>query len=304
MEFFKNKTTIDFMKLRQASLVFSLVMLLFCLGSLFANGLKLGLDFTGGTQVELRFPKPIMINDIRTKLADSGEAGVQVQAYGSANDVLLRFQTIASHQAEFKQKLTDLFPRVELKRIDVVGPQIGQSLLNDGLLAIFLSVLATMAYIALRFEYRFAVSAALSLIHDPVLILGIFAFFNLEFNLISLAALLTILGYSLNDTIVVYDRIRETFRLNPELSTAEVVNLSINQTLSRTIMTSGLTLLVVVALFIWGGPTLNGFALALIIGILVGTYSSIYIAGGFAVALGLTRATLIKPKKQSLAGTV
>ncbi len=292
------------MKLRKLSLLLSLFMFIFCIASLSINGLKLGLDFTGGTQVELHFPKPVVTNDLRTTLTKAYEDGVQVQAYGSTNDVLLRFQSIATHQTEFKQKLQQLFPGVSIRRIDVVGPQIGQSLLNDGLLAIFFSVLATMAYIAIRFEYRFAISAALSLIHDPILILGTFAFFKLEFNLISLAALLTILGYSLNDTIVVYDRIRETFRLQPKLKTYDVVNLSINQTLSRTIMTSGLTLMVVIALFIWGGPTLNGFALALIIGIVVGTYSSIYIAGGFAVALGLTSKTLIKPKKQSLAGTV
>lgn len=304
MEFFKTNTAIDFMKLRKASLVFSLIILCFCIGSLAINGLKLGLDFTGGTQVELHFPNAVATAKVREQLSQVEQENVQVQAYGSSNDILLRFQTINQNQDEFKQGLLKSLPGAEIRRIDIVGPQIGKSLLNDGLFAILLSVIATMAYIAIRFEYRFAVSAALSLIHDPVLILGVFAFFNLEFNLISLAALLTILGYSLNDTIVVYDRIRETFRLNPELNTREVVNLSINQTLSRTIMTSGLTLMVVVALYIWGGPTLSGFALALILGILVGTYSSIYIAGGFAVALGLTRNALIKPKKQSLAGTV
>lgn len=304
MEFFKNKTKVDFMKLRKASLVVSIGMLCFCLISLATKGLELGLDFTGGTQVELHFPKALAMDEIRSKLNQADESGMQVQTYGSTKDILIRFKAIKTHQDEFKAKLQQLFPKVEIRRLDVVGPQIGKSLLHDGLLAILLSVIATMIYIAIRFEYRFAISAALSLVHDPVLILGVFAFFGLEFNLISLAALLTILGYSLNDTIVVYDRIRETFRLNPKLTTYDVVNLSINQTLSRTIMTSGLTLLVVIALFIWGGPTLNGFALALILGIIVGTYSSIYIAGGFAVALGLTRETLIKPNKKSLAGTV
>lgn len=304
MEFFRKTTCIDFMRLRKHSLVISLLLLVFSVGSIMHNGLRLGLDFTGGIQVELHFPNIVETANIRQSLEANNEPEVQVQSYGTARDILLKFQKINKNQDEFKQSLLKIFPNVEIRRIDIVGPQIGEELLNDGMLAVFLSVIATMAYIAIRFEYRFAISAALSLIHDPVLILGIFAFFKLEFNLISLAALLTILGYSLNDTIVVYDRIREAFKIYPEKKTFDIVNLSINQTLSRTIMTSGLTLMVVLALYIWGGPTLSGFALALIIGILVGTYSSIYIAGGFAVALGLSRETLIKPKKQSLAGTV
>lgn len=304
MEFFRKQTSINFMKLRLHSFIVSIVLLIFSIGSLWHNGLKLGLDFTGGMQVELHFPKIVEPEQVRTKLSEISKQDIQVQSYGTANDLLIRLQSIENTQSDFKDNIKQAYPNVEIRRIDIVGPQIGKSLLHDGMIAVLLSVVATMIYIAIRFEYRFAISAALSLVHDPVLILGVFAFCHLEFNLISLAALLTILGYSLNDTIVVYDRIREAFRLYPEKATSDIVNLSINQTLSRTIMTSGLTLMVVIALYIWGGATLNGFALALIIGILVGTYSSIYIAGGFAVALGLSREALVKQKKQSLAGTV
>ena len=179
-----------------------------------------------------------------------------------------------------------------------MSPQVGETLLTTGILAIIVSLIGMMIYIALRFDLRFALSAAVALVHDPVFILGIFAFFHLEFNLIVLAGLLTVIGYSINDTIVVYDRARENFRKVRKITSSEIMDLSINQTLSRTIMTSGLTLLVVVALFIFGGETLRPFSLALILGIVVGTYSSIYVAGALAVALGLDRTHLVKaPRK-------
>ncbi len=182
--------------------------------------------------------------------------------------------------------------------LDYIGPQVGQQLMMNGILAVIVALIATMIYISLRFEFRFALSAAIALIHDPVLILGIFSFFHLEFNLIVLAAVLTVIGYSLNDTIVVYDRIRHNFRKVRRGTPTEIVDLSINQTLSRTIMTSSLTLIVVVALFIFGSTTLRPFALALIIGIIIGTYSSIYIAGSLVVKFGLNGQHLVRsPKK-------
>ena len=191
-----------------------------------------------------------------------------------------------------KKKINLALPDGSIQRVEFIGSQVGSSLITNGILAILISLLATMLYIAIRFEYRFAISAALSMIHDPILILGIFSFFHLEFNLISLTAILTILGFSLNDTIVVYDRVRENFQKIRNASTTDILNLSINETLSRTIMTSGLTALAVVSLLIFGGATLFGFSLALIIGIVIGTYSSIYVAGAIALSLGLNRESL------------
>ena len=179
----------------------------------------------------------------------------------------------------------------------IIGPQVGKELATSGALALVLAMLGTAIYIALRFEYRFAISAAVSLIHDPLIILGIFSYFQMEFDLTSLAALLTVMGYSLNDTIVVFDRIRENFRKSRKGTPTEIVNLSVNQTLSRTIMTSGLTLLAVLSLFFFGGETLHGFATAMVAGIVVGTYSSIYVAGALAVALGLNRQDLLPPSR-------
>lgn len=276
--------------------IFSAVLFVLSLSILFINGLNLGLDFTGGTQVEIQYTKPADLNKIREQLAATGFPEAIVQAYGSANEVLVR---IAPHenlnQQDLKAKLLQTLSGATINRIEYIGPQVGKTLITNGILAIVISLIGTMLYIALRFEYRFAVSAIVALIHDPVLILGIFALFKIEFNLITLAAVLTIIGYSLNDTIVVYDRVRENFRRLRKTNAMEIMNISINQTLSRTIMTSGLTLLVVLALFLFGGEMLRGFSLALIIGIIIGTYSSIYVAGSLAVALGLDRKHLLPP---------
>jgi preprotein translocase subunit SecF len=192
-------------------------------------------------------------------------------------------------------------PGATIQSSSFIGAQVGKELATNGALALFIALLGTAIYIALRFEYRLAISAAVSLIHDPIIILGFFAVTGMEFDLISLAAILTIIGYSLNDTIVVFDRIRENFRKQRKpTNTIEVINLSVNETLSRTIITSGLTLLTVVSLFIYGGKVLHGFSTALLIGIVIGTYSSIYVAGALAVALGLKREDLLPPTKEAL----
>lgn len=289
MEFFKTNTKIDFMGQRFYAAIFSVLLCIFSLGALFYNGLNLGLDFTGGTQIEVSYPTAADLNLIREQLANAGFQDPIVQAYGTANDVLIRISSQAKDQDQLKTTILQALPGATLHQIEYIGPQVGKTLITNGILAILVSLIGTMLYIALRFEYRFAISAAIALIHDPILILGVFAFFGIEFNLIALAALLTIIGYSLNDTIVVYDRVRENFRKVRKASPTEIMNLSINQTLSRTIMTSGLTLLVVISLFIFGGEMLRGFSLALIIGIIIGTYSSIYVAGSLAVAMGLDR---------------
>lgn len=300
MEFFKHKTNIDFMGQRFIAMGFSILLFVVSIGVMSVKGLNLGLDFTGGTQVEAAYTSIPNTTQLRSHLNKAGFPEATVQAYGNAKSVLIR---VAPHadltQKQLKAKLVTVLPGANIQRVEFIGPQVGKTLLSNGVLAVLVSMLATMLYIALRFEYRFAVSAAVSLIHDPILILGIFSLFQLEFNLISLAALLTILGYSLNDTIVVYDRVRENFRKHRNYSPSEVVNSAINQTLSRTIMTSGLTLLVVLALFVFGGETLKGFSVALIVGIVIGTYSSIYVAGSLAVMMGLDRYALLPKAKQA-----
>lgn len=301
MEFFKKQTNIDFMGLRKWTAALSIILFVTSIGSLLVHGLKWGLDFTGGTQMQLAFKQPADLSNIRTQLQQAGFAEAVVQSYGTAEDVLI---SIAPHENMTQQQLTtrvlQVLPNAALKQVEYVGPQVGQELATKGALAVIVALLGTMLYIAIRFEYRFAVGAALALIHDPVLILGLFSLFHWEFNLVALAAVLAVIGYSLNDTIVIFDRIRENFRKVRKGTPVEIVNLSINQTLSRTIMTSATTLMVVLALFFYGGPMIHGFATALIIGIVVGTYSSIYVAGALAVALGLSRNDLLPPPKQML----
>ena len=302
MEFFKEKPTIPFMKQRWLAVTISAIIFICSILSLCIHGLNLGSDFTGGTQIEISFSQPTSATQLRTQLVSAGFTQATVQAYaqktGSENMFSIR---IGLHKTltpeELKAKLSAALPTGHINQLEYIGPQVGKQLMTNGILAVALVFLGTMIYIALRFEYRFALSAAIALVHDPVLILGVFSFFHLEFNMIVLTALLTVIGYSLNDTIVVYDRVRENFRKIRQLPPLEIMDLSINQTLSRTIMTSGLTLIVVIALFVYGGQSVHGFSLALIIGIVVGTYSSIYVAGSLAVAFGLTRSSLIPQQR-------
>ncbi len=298
MEFFKKKTAIPFMRQHKWASLLSVLMFIASLSALACYGLNLGLDFTGGTQISLNFADPVDVNQVREELQTAGFEQVVVQAY-TARELSVRIAPLKEKtQEELKSQLMLVMPAANIVEINYIGPEVGKTLMTNGILAIIVSLIAIMIYIALRFDYRFAISAAVALIHDPVLILGIFSFFHLEFNLIVLAAVLTVIGYSLNDTIVVYDRVRENFRKVRKGTPTEIMDLSINETLSRTIMTSGLTLLVVIALFVFGGQMIHNFALALIIGIMVGTYSSIYIAGSLAVALGLNRASLIPTTKK------
>lgn len=307
MEFFKQGTKIDFMKQRKIAYVFSLILFVASIVSLCMNHLNLGLDFTGGVQVEVHYVDTVDLTNIREQLASAHLEGANVIRYGSSHDAqvtlpLKNFATLKKDEAAFLEKqtiamFTDILPGATVTRVDYVGPQVGKQLAQQGMLAVIVSLIATMIYIALRFEMRFAFSSAIALVHDPVLILGIFSFFHVEFDLIALAAVLTVIGYSLNDTIVIFDRVRENFRKLKKAIPNEVMNLSINQTLSRTIMTSGLTLTVVVVLFFFGGAMLKGFSLALIIGIVIGTYSSIYVAGALAIAMGLEKKHLMPTPK-------
>ena len=298
MEFFKTNTRIPFMRQRKWAAIFSLSILLISVLSLSIRGLNLGLDFTGGTLIEASFDQATHVNTLRKTLNDNGFDKAVVQAF-NVNEYSIRLTPQAGQsQQTLRNQFSHLFPHATVQSVSFIGPQVGKALVTNGILAVVASFICVMIYIALRFEYRFAISAALALVHDPLLILGIFSLFQLEFNLIVLAAVLTVIGYSLNDTIVVYDRVRESFRRIRQISASEVMDISINQTLSRTIMTSGLTLLVVIALLVLGGPSLQLFALALMIGILIGTYSSIYVAGSVALMLGLDRTTLYPPEQQ------
>jgi preprotein translocase subunit SecF len=298
MEFFKSNTTIGFMAQRRWAAVFSTLLMLASVLALLVNGLNLGLDFTGGTQVIMHFPTTANTDHIRDTLVNTGFKKAVVTSYGTSETVSIKVASNPARTADqTTKKILQSFPKGQVQQSAYIGPQVGKTLLTNGVLAIIVSLLATIIYIALRFELRFAVSSAIALIHDPVLILGIFSALHLEFNLIVLAAVLTVIGYSLNDTIVVYDRVRENFQKIRKRTPSEIMDLSINQTLSRTIMTSGLTLLVVLVLYFFGGETIHNFSLALIIGIIIGTYSSIYVAGSLAIGMGLTRESLVPTQR-------
>lgn len=302
MEFFKHQTNFNFLGARRYAAVLSVLLMVLSIGSLMIRGVHWGLDFTGGSIIEFKYPNPVDLEDLRGLLSQNDFEEAVIQHYGSTQDVMIRLapreglneQTIG---LQLQNILKQAEPDVELLRVDLVGAQIGKELAEQGALAILVALIGTMIYIMFRFEWRFAVGAAVALAHDPILIMGIFSGFQLEFDLPALAAILAVIGYSLNDTIVVFDRVKENFLKLRKGDTAYIVNLSLNQTLSRTIMTSFLTLLVVLALLIFGGSTLFGFSLALFVGILIGTYSSIYVAGALAVALGLSRHDLLPAAK-------
>ncbi|STX29349.1 protein export protein SecF [Legionella beliardensis] len=302
MEFFNPNSKIDFMGARKWTALFSALIFIISIGALLVNGLKWGLDFTGGTQIEVSFPDTANLTLIRDNLYTAGFKEAQVISYGTSKDVLISIAPrMNQEQSILVDKVMSALPPGAIKqRVDFVGPQVGEELATKGALAIIVSLLGTMIYIAMRFEYRLAVSSAVALIHDPILILGIFALFNIEFDLKALAGLLAVIGYSLNDTIVVFDRVRENFVKIRRAEPLDIMNISINQTLSRTIMTSLLTLFVVVALFVYGGETIRGFSLALIIGIVIGTYSSIYVAGALAVGMGLDRKDFLPSQRREI----
>lgn len=298
MEFFKKQTHIDFLGLQRWAAALSIILILVSVASLLTKGLHWGLDFTGGSQLQISFKHSVELPKIRQTLEQLGLKDALVQSYGTSQDVLISLSDQKTTQHNLATQIIQALPGAQLKQLEFIGPQVGRELATQGALAVFIALLGIMIYIALRFEYRFAIGAAVALIHDPILILGIFSLFHIEFNLTALAAILAVIGYSLNDTIVIFDRIRENFRKMRKNTAVEVVNLSINQTLSRTIMTSATTLFVVLSLCIFGGPMIHSFALALVIGIVVGTYSSIYVAGALAVALGLDRSNLLPSVKE------
>jgi len=303
MEFFKQHTKIDFMsrRMRIITATISTILFLCSIAVLAVNGLNFGLDFTGGLQIEVNYAQGANLTNVRSNLHEAGFPEARVQSYGNTQAVLISLQVPKGQKQEtIVTKVKSALQQATVERVDYVGPQVGKQLATQGVLALLVALIATMLYIAMRFEYRFAVSSALALIHDPLLILGIFAFFHIEFDLPALAAVLAVIGYSLNDTIVVFDRVRENFRKLRKNSSLEVMNISINQTLSRTIMTSALTLVAVLALLFLGGEKIHSFALAMTIGIVIGTYSSIYVAGALALLMGLSRKDFLPPAKTEL----
>jgi preprotein translocase subunit SecF len=302
MEFFKTDTHIDFMGKRRLMAVVLAALIIISLGAILIRGLVLGLDFTGGTLIEVSYTAPVDLADIREQLSAGGFGDAVVQHFGSPRDVMVRLAPrVGEDNAQLSNRVLAVLQEsstdpVDMRRVEHVGAQIGEELTEQGGLAMLFALIGILIYVAIRFEWRFALGAVLATVHDTVFTLGFFALFSIEFDLTVLAALLAVIGYSLNDTIVVFDRIRENFRRMRTGTVADVMNASINQTLSRTIMTSGTTLLVVVSLFIFGGQVIHGFALALIVGIVIGTVSSIYVASPLALWLGISRANMAAKK--------
>ncbi len=296
MELIRPGLNIDFIGKRKTAFMVSALLILLSLGSLAFKGLNFGIDFTGGTLVEVKFDKAPKVADVRAAISPKGYGNAIIQEFGAPEEILIRVQNDDAEKSSnistaILDALSETFTAdaVEMRRVEFVGPQVGEELTEAGIMAVLIAMLAILFYVTIRFQFRFALGADAALLHDITIVLGLFAITGKEFTLPVIAALLTVIGYSLNDTIVVFDRIRENFEANrkrktPESET-EIVNNSLNQTLARTLMTSITTLLVVLALFIFGGEVIHNFAFALIAGILIGTYSSIYVASPVMMSL-------------------
>jgi len=294
-----NIPTIDFVGKRMYAVILSTVLIALSVFSLSTNGLKLGIDFTGGTLIEVGYQQSADLSEIRKTLTESGFNGANVQYFGSTNEILIRLEPQTISSAKLSTKIIRLLgDDVDIRRVEFVGPKVGEELTNDGGLAMLYALIGILIYVAFRFEYRFALGSISALIHDVIITLGFFSLFEFEFDLTVLAAILAVIGYSLNDTIVVFDRIRENFLSTRHVDPAKIVNGALNQTLSRTIMTSLTTLLVLLALFFLGGEIIHSFAMALLVGVLIGTYSSIYVAANILLSLGMTREDLLPPEKE------
>jgi preprotein translocase subunit SecF len=326
MEFIGN-TSFDFMGRRKLALICSAILIIIGVASLFTRGLNWGIEFTGGTLVQVAYENPVQIKDIRDQLADVGLNDAVVQYFGTSRDISIRLPVVAGEttaqvstrtvealRAPFNEILTgqsggqvqqcvsaNTGPaacQLQMRRIEFIGPQFGEELAENGGLAMLTALFLIMLYVAFRFEWKFSIGSVAALAHDVLITIGIFSLLQMEFTQPVLAAILAVIGYSLNDTIVVFDRIRENFRKMRKGTSIEIMNKSINQTLRRTVLTSVTTLLVLLALFFLGGEVIRGFAVALIIGVLVGTYSSIFIASPVVLTLGLSREDMMLVKKE------
>ncbi len=297
-------TNINFMGQRHMALALSAILIFASFAGLWMKGLNFGIDFTGGTLIELSYPDPVELPELRTQLAGSGFGKAVVQHFGSAEDVLIRIAPQDGlNSAQLSNQVMDALAEatedeITLRRVEFVGPQVGDELTEDGALAVLYALFGVLIYVALRFEWRFSIGSVAALVHDVILTIGVFAWTGMQFDLTVLAAILAVIGYSLNDTIVVFDRVRENFRTMREGTPVEVTNVAVNQMLSRTIMTSLTTLVVLLALFFLGGEIIHGFATALIIGVVVGTYSSTYVASAVALLLGVSKEDLMKAPKE------
>lgn len=305
VEFFARKTDIDFIALRRPAYALSLILLLLSLAALTYRGMNMGLDFTGGTLVELGFAHPVSRVEVDQRLREAGFDSLHLQYFGSDSDVLVRIPPTADVDKDrIAQQIRDSLREPgastpEIRRVEIVGPQVGEELVEQGMLAVLCALIGIGIYVALRFERRFAIGATIAVFHDSILTLGYFSLTGTQFDLSVLAAVLAVIGYSVNDTIVVFDRIRDNLRKLRKADPVNVVNLSINETLARTVMTSGTTLIVVCALLLFGGAQLHGFAMALLVGILVGTYSSIYLASSVTLDLGMNRRDVMPVDKET-----
>jgi preprotein translocase subunit SecF len=304
MELFKSNSRVAFMGTRKMWYALSAILFVTSLVALFTRGLNLGVDFTGGITVEAKFTGEAQPDVLRTGLEKAGFEDVQVQNFGSSRDVAIRLpppegQSPDQIRAEIEGVLKGVDPAVTVSRLEVVGPQVGTELRNAAVVSLLSTLVLIFIYVFMRFHaWQLSAGAIVAAIHDPIIVLGFFAVSGIVFDLSAVAALLAVIGYSLNDTVVVFDRIRERFETNKRMAPAEVLNQSVNQTLSRTIMTSVTTLIVVVVLLLLGGPVLQPFSWALVVGILIGTYSSIYIAAAVALDLGLTAESLFPTRKK------
>jgi preprotein translocase subunit SecF len=304
MEFFKKTPRVPFMAIRRWCYLISAVLMLGSFALLATRGLNFGIDFTGGVVLEVGYPKPVDLDRARTAMAQAGYPDAQAQIIGSTGrELLVRAMPHANEStnqvsARIAEALKGVDPGAELRRTDVVGPQVGKDLSEQGGLALLFTFLLIMVYVGFRFEKKMATGTVLAAIHDPMVILGFFSLTQMTFDLSVLAAVLAVIGYSINDSVVVFDRVRETFHTMRKATPTEVIDTAVNATLSRTLMTSFSTLFVVGSLYLFGGETLKGFAIAIIVGVVVGTYSSIFIAGALALDMKLSAKDLMPPVKE------
>lgn len=305
MQILTGKTKIDFLGKRNIALTFSLILIIASIASLYIKGLNLGIDFTGGYLIEVGYSQSVELEPVRKVLEKSNYSDAIVQHFGTSKDILVRIAPREGvNSASISDEVLSILKSsseesVEMRRIEFVGPQVGEELREQGGLAMLIALFGIMIYVGLRFQLKSAFGAILALVHDVVITVGVFSVTQMAFDLSVLAAILAVIGYSLNDTVVVLDRIRETFRTQRKGSPLEILNLSINATLSRTIMTSITTLLVLSALFFLGGEVIHGFAFALIIGVFIGTYSSIYVASNSLVLMGVTKQDFLEVAKEA-----
>ena len=303
MEFFRIHRTIPFMRYSLILNAISLISFLIAVGFLIFRGLNLSVEFTGGTVMEVAYKQPVNVERVREAIEKQDWGEFQVQNFGTSRDVLIRLPVqkgfTSGQQAErAMEALKAQDPAVELRRVEFVGPQVGEELAHDGLLALLMVVIGIMIYLAFRFEWKFSVAAIIANLHDVVLVVGMFAIFGWEFSLPVLAAVLAVLGYSVNESVIIFDRVREHFKKMRRASTVEVIDSAITATISRTIITHGCTLAMTLSMLIFGGPALHYFALALTIGILFGIYSSVFVAAAIAMYLGVKREDLVKAVKK------